>query len=133
MSEKAVAEAKKVINPFAKFNVAGTRKAYIKSLDYEIEYRPLTMEDDDEYSLRLVVENADGSRSMNYEEATDIKYEKVSKVLVDPPMTVEQLRVLSSDADAVMVEILKLIEPKVPVDDQGNSKTSRKRKGRNTK
>ncbi len=112
--------ATKKTNPFDKFTNVGTSKVFIKSLDYEIEYRPLTMAEDDAFNLRLLKGATQTNKQMNMEEASEIKYEKLALMLVDPVVTVEQLKGLQN-AGKVIVEILKEIEPEDDlIDNEGN-------------
>ena len=97
-------------NPFAKFAV-GEKKAHIKSLDAEITYRPLTMVEADTFNSRLIKDYDDeGKVSFDYDEATEIKYEKVALCLIEPKMTVEDLKALGGGALEAITEINNLID-----------------------
>jgi len=112
-------------NPFSKYVGTPTQTAHIKTLDYTITYRKLTMAEDDAFNLRLIEGSTQENPHMNMEAASDIKYEKLAVMLIDPKVTVKELKEMDSDAGEAMVEILKIIEPKSDkvVDDEGNSES----------
>ena len=113
--------AKKTTNPFAKFSAAATKKVFIDTLDYEITYRPLTVQEDDDFNLRLLGDGDPEKDGIDFVEANVVKYERLAKILVDPAMTVEELKQLSSDANEVLIEITNKTS-KLPgnVDTEGN-------------
>lgn len=115
--------AKPTANPFAKFLEHKEYKAYIKSLDYEITYRKLLQSEDDAFNLRLLKGMTKDNQTLNIEAGSDIKYEKVSMLLLDPVVTVKQLKSMTSDAGDVIVEILQVIEKSDKLDEMGNSKS----------
>ena len=109
--------AKKYANAFDMFNATETKTAIIKSLgDTEVEYRELTMAESDAFSKRLIKDyGTDGSAPViDYNEATELKYEKASKILINPKMTVAQLKALPASAMEAINEITEIItaEPK---------------------
>lgn len=110
-------------NPFAKFMEHKEHKAYIKSLDYEITFRKLLQHEDDEFNLRLLKGMTKDNQTMNIEEGTAIKYEKVSKCLLDPMVTVKQLKEMDADVGKVLIEIIQAIEQNDMTDDEGNSES----------
>jgi len=107
-------------NPFAKFQQHPELKAYIKSLDYEITYRKLTSAEDDAYNLRLLKDVKKDGQNYNIKAGSDIKYEKIEKMLIDPVITAKELRAMDTDVQVAMVEILKVIEASSMVDNEGN-------------
>ncbi len=56
--------------------------------------------------------DSNGNPQINFEEANRAKFKKISKALVDPVMTVKQLEALDSDADDLIDELFKLVDPK---------------------
>ena len=54
----------------------------------------------------------DGEPIINFEEANLAKLKKISAALVEPKMTVKQLSALSDEADDVIDELYKLVDPK---------------------
>ena len=112
-----------IANPFAKFQEHPTKKAYIKSLDYEITYRKLTMEEDDAFNLRLLEGMSKDNQELNVKAGSEIKYEKIAKILIDPKVTVKQLKSMDSDVSKVIVEILNIVEKGDMLDEEGNSES----------
>ena len=86
-------------NPFAMFEF-GTHKAVIEALNgAEIEYRKLTMEENDTFQKLLVKGfDDDGKPELDVNKYTDVKYEKVSAGMVSPKMTPAELKALPSEA-----------------------------------
>ena len=108
-------------NPFLKYAVE-TKTAFIKALDAEIEYRDLTMVEKDNFNKRMVKEyGGDGEPELDFDELTEMKYEKASTILVKPAMTVDELKALSSAALPAIAEINALVSEEIePVlDDEG--------------
>ena len=110
-------------NPFDKFMKHDEHKAYIKSLDYEITYRKLTMAEDDAFNIRLLEGVSKENQNLNVKQGSEIKYEKISTMLIDPMVTVDQLKSMDADAGKVIIEILKVIEKDDMIDDEGNLKS----------
>jgi len=107
-------------NPFAQFTGAIEKTVHIDSLNADITYRPLTMAEDDAFNLRLLKGSTQANPEMNMEEATKIKYEKIALMLINPKVTVKELKELHG-ASKVIVEILQKIEPSNEiVDKEGN-------------
>ncbi len=99
-------------NPFTIF-VAAKKTAKIDALGgAEVTYRDLTMMENDEFSKRLIKDYNDGKPEIDFDEASEIKYEKAALILVDPVMTVEELKALPSSALSAINEINALIDPK---------------------
>jgi len=99
-------------NVFAKFAGVKEKKAKIKALDgAEVTYRELTMVESDGFNRRMVKEyDSDGKPVFDFNAATEIKYEKVALALIDPKVTVDELKAMSSDAATAIVEIMNLID-----------------------
>lgn len=122
MSETTkVAAATQTPNPFDKFSrkdAEGKVKTYtadIKSLGAEITYRKLSMTEDDAFTARIL-KNKDAS----IEVVNEIKYEKIAKMLIDPKVTVKQLKDFETDVDEVIIEILNVVGKSKMVDEEGN-------------
>jgi hypothetical protein len=111
-------------NPFDMFKSGEVKTAKIEALGgAEIKYRELTMAESDAFAKRLVKDyGTDGSSPViDFDAANEIKYEKAATILVDPPMTVEQLKQLSGSAMAAITEINNLVEKGDDmVDEAGN-------------
>ena len=110
-------------NPFAQF-VTTEKKKYIKALDAEITYRELTMAENDKFTKKLIKGySKDGGAEFDMAEATEVGYEKVALCLIDPKMTVAELKALPASASSAINEIIKAIEGSQDemVDDEGNS------------
>jgi hypothetical protein len=113
----------KKTNPFLKFKPA-PQKAIIKALDdYEITYRQLTLGELDDLNASLIpggAAKAGQEPEIDISAASDLKYKKVAMALIDPKVTVEELKGLSEDGEAVIEEILSLITPENElVDEEG--------------
>ena len=100
------------------------KKATIKALgDAEITYRDLTLAENDAFTKRIIKKmGADGGQpEIDFNQASEIKYEKVSVMLLDPVMTVDELKNLhGSTALEALNEILALLEPEGDDDEEGN-------------
>jgi hypothetical protein len=110
-------------NAFAKFANHEVKTAKIKALDgAEIKYRELTMAETDAFTARIVkkyaTDNADAE--IDFNAAAEIKYEKVALMLIEPKMTVEELKALPASATAAITEINSLVEDDDMVDNEGN-------------
>ena len=98
------------VNPFKMFE-APTKVANIEALDgAEVEYRELTMAEDDRFQ-KMMIKNIDndGNPVINTDKYLDVKYEKVATALVNPKMTVAELKALPKSASGAISEILALI------------------------
>ena len=111
---------KKTNNPFAKFQGTPEHKAYIESIDYEITYRKLTMAEDDAFNIRLLEGSTKDSQELNVKAGVEIKYEKLSTMLIDPKVTVDDLKAMDSGVGAVIIDILTVIEKGDMIDQEGN-------------
>ena len=113
-------------NPFYSHTVLVKRTAFIKNLGEEgseITFRSLTEAEDTAFNLRLLKGSTQENPHMNMEEASEIKYEKIAMCLIEPKVTVKDLRGLY-DSGKLIAEILKAIEPKNDVvDAEGNLKS----------
>jgi hypothetical protein len=112
-------------NAFAKFANHEIKVATIKALDNaEIQYRELTMSEVDMFSKRLIKSYGEDNKTpeIDFDEASEIKYEKASLILVEPKMTVEQLKALPAGAIDAFNEINLLVEndEEGALDEKGN-------------
>lgn len=96
---------------FAKFKTQ-TRVIKVKSLDnQEVTIRELTVQESNDYYKMIVSEASnDGKINFNYKEIFTIKLDKVSKCLVEPKMTIEELKSLSEGATEAINEIADAID-----------------------
>ena len=97
-------------NPFAKFSLK-TKKVKIKALDAEVEIQELTYAQSVEFSKRIINGfDENGKADLNYDELADIKIEKVSLGLVEPTMSIDELKKLSTQATKAIDEIAEAID-----------------------
>ena len=117
--------SKTMMNPFDAFKGLAAHKAKIEALNgYEITYRKLTRAEADAFNDRIVKEyDANGKPIIDMKAITDIVYEKIALCLIEPKMTIEELKALEADSDTAMSEIVKLLEKQPEKkDDEGNPK-----------
>ena len=111
-------------NPFLQFVGHIEKTVHIDGLNADIVYRPLTMAEEDGFNLRLLKGSTQEKPQMNMEEANEIKYEKIATMLIEPKITVKELKALNNGASSVIVEILQKLEPKNDAtDEEGNSES----------
>jgi len=110
-------------NPFLAFMGVEKKTAKIEALGgAEITYRDLTLAETDGFTKKMIKGiGQDGKPEIDFNVASEIKYEKVSKALLEPKMTVEELKSMhgSKAADAIN-EIIELIEPMPDEEEEGN-------------
>ena len=111
-------------NPFAMYAGTETKTAVIKALNgATITYRELSLAENDAFTKRLIKDfGKDGSNAtIDFDQASEIKYEKVALILVEPKMTVKELKALrGTGAGDAITEITALVEKEKGVDDKGN-------------
>jgi len=113
----------KTSNPFAIFANNEVKTATIEALGgAEIKYRELTMSENDNFTKRLVKDyGTDGSNAeIDFDEAAEIKYEKVALMLIEPAVTVEYLKGLTGKASEAINEINALNDANEALDNEGN-------------
>ena len=95
------------LNPFERFSVK-TKKLKIDALGgAEVVVKDLTIAEINEINSKVVGDvGKDGVPVMDIKKATILKYEKVSKMLVEPKIAVDDLLKLSGDAVKAVDEIL---------------------------
>ena len=110
-------------NPFDVFTKT-EKTTFIEALDAEIKFRDLTMAEADAFNKRLLKDyNGKGDPTIDLAEATAINYEKVALALIEPKMTVKDLKALPTSASKAIGEIIKAIDGKEEgLDEEGNSK-----------
>lgn len=109
-------------NPFDVYNASETKKAFVKELNSEVEYRELTMAEADAFNKRLLKDyKGSGDPVVDIAEATKISYEKIALALVSPKMTVKDLQALPTSASKAISAIARLIDGNEAVDEEGNS------------
>jgi hypothetical protein len=98
-------------NIFDKFKV-NTKKVKIDALDgAEITIQELTVAQSTEFQKRVISGiDGDGKAELNYDELADIKLEKVALAMVEPKLTLEELKALSSTANKAIDEISDAID-----------------------
>jgi len=96
---------------FDKFKTQ-TKVVKIKALDnQEITIRELTVQESNDFYKKLVGEpKPDGGLNFNYKEVFSIKLEKVAVAMVEPKVTMDELRELSEGATEAINEIAEAIE-----------------------
>lgn len=108
----------KQTNPFAIFANNEVKTAKIKALGgAEIKYRELTMAENDAFTKRIIKEFNGDTPDIDLEAANEVKYEKVAAMLIEPKMSVEELKQLSIGAADAINEIAALGEADV---EEGN-------------
>lgn len=98
-------------NPFGKFSLK-TKKVKIKALDNaEVTIQELTVAQSTDFYKRVVNGfDESGKADINYNELADIKLEKVAAGMIDPFMSIEELKGLSSQASGAIDEIAEAID-----------------------
>ena len=97
-------------NPFSVFKIT-EQKIFIEALDAEVTFRPLTMAEADAFNKRLLGDyDGKGDPKIDLNAATMINYEKVAACLVDPKMTIQNLKALPVTASKAIAEIVKAID-----------------------
>jgi hypothetical protein len=119
----------KKVNPFdAILKEASAKKAVVKSLgDYEVTYREITRGEEDEFSKRYIkgVDPETGKPDVDINAFSEARYEKVASCLIDPVVTVDQLKKMpASKANEIINEIMNLIEPSEEVIDEEGKQES---------
>ena len=103
-------------NIFAQFAGATEKEAELTTeplKGQKIKYRELTMIENDDFTKKLVKGyDSDGKPELNMEGMTESKYEKAALCLIDPKVTIEELKGFDSSFSAVLGEINNLIEGK---------------------
>ena len=98
-------------NPFLQFGLK-TKKVKVKALnDAEVTIQELTVAQSNSFYKRVVSGyDADGMAEINYDEMVEIKIEKVSASMLEPKMSVDELKALSVEANKAIDEISLAID-----------------------
>ncbi len=98
------------VNPFDQFAVSVTPH-FIEALNAEITLRDLTYSESEDF-LKKVINGEDdkGEPVIDMEALADTLLEKISLVMVEPEMTVQQLRDLGVNSRAALAEIGRIVE-----------------------
>lgn len=96
---------------FTKFQTK-EKKVAIKALDnQEVTIRELTVAESNDFYKRIVGEpKADGGMNFDFKEIFSIRMEKVALAMVEPQMTLKDLKALSEGATEAINEIAEAIE-----------------------
>ena len=87
-------------NPFKKFELK-TKKIKVKELDNAfVTIQEMTVEKSTDYYKRLFsAKNTNGEPILNQDELLNIKFDKISEFMIEPKMTVEELKALGASAN----------------------------------
>lgn len=108
----------KITNPFEIYKIS-EKVVHIKELNADIKLRDLTMKEADEFSKRLLKNyTGKGEPTFDMNEATEINYEKVALAMIEPKMTVAELKALPSTAYKAINEIIKYIDGRENEDEE---------------
>ena len=107
--------AKTLLDPFAVFANNEVKTAKIEALNgAEIQYRELTMAENDAFTKRLIKNygKGDGQEAeIDFEAASEIKYEKAALIIMGPTTyTVDQFKAMGVGATAAINEINSLLD-----------------------
>jgi hypothetical protein len=99
------------MNPFGKFKVR-TKKVKIKALDNaEVTVQELSVAQSTDFYKRVVKGfNEEGKAELNYNELADIKLEKVAAGMIEPYMSLDELKGLANGANKAIDEISEAID-----------------------
>jgi hypothetical protein len=98
-------------NPFSKFKVQ-TKKVKIKALDNaEVTVQELSVAQSTDFYKRVVKGfDENGKVELNYNELADIKIEKVAAGMIEPYMSLDELKGLANGANKAIDEIAEAID-----------------------
>ena len=100
-------------NPFSIFSI-NNQTVHIEALEADVTIRPLTMAESDAYNKRLLGKyDGKGDPTIDLNVATAINYEKVAMCLVEPKMSIPDLKALPTTATKAIGEIVKAIDGRV--------------------
>jgi hypothetical protein len=98
------------MNPFGKFKVR-TKKVKIKALENaEVTIQELSVAQSTDFNKRVVKGfDEEGKAELNYNELADIKLERVAAGMIEPYMSLEEIKGLSDGANKAIDEINEAI------------------------
>ena len=93
-------------NPFGRFKVR-TKKVKIKALENaEVTVQELSVAQSTDFYKRVIKGfDEEGEAELNYSELADIKLEKVAAGMIEPYMSLEELKGLANGANKAVDEI----------------------------
>ena len=99
------------MNPFGKFKVR-TKKVKIKALENaEVTIQELSVAQSTDFYKRVIKGfDEEGKAELNYNELADIKLEKVAAGMIEPYMSLEELKGLANSANKAIDEISEAID-----------------------
>ena len=112
----------KTKNPFDKFAI-NNKVEFIKALDAEVTYRPLTKAEADKFNARLIGDyKGKGEMEVDLIEANKINMEKVALCLVDPKLSLADIKGYGDGINEAINEIVALIDGRTEdeTDPEGN-------------
>ena len=102
--------AKTTSNPFDMFRL-GEQTIFIDELQAEVKYRSLTMSESDAFTKRLLGDyTGKGDPKVDLNEATKINYEKAALCMLEPKMSIDELKALPVTASKAINAIVKAID-----------------------
>lgn len=93
-----------------------TKKVMIASLGQEVEIRELTVDEANGFYLSIL----DDNKNFDSTKVFNANLKKISDSLVEPKVTVEELKALSGDADKLFAELLEAIDGDRKKKEKGN-------------
>lgn len=97
-------------NLFDKFKTA-EKVVKVKALGADVTIRELTVaESNDFYKMIITGYGDDGKPEVNLNNLAEVKLQKVSACLLDPKMTIDELKGLGSGASTAIEEISNAID-----------------------
>ena len=99
------------VNPFAKFELA-TKEITVKALgDAKVTIREMNVGDSNRYYTELFLDvDEEGKPKVSTEFIIRVKMEKVSKCMVEPEMSIDELQALGAKAGEAIGEIADAID-----------------------
>ena len=115
-------------NIFAQFAGATEKEAVLTTEPLKgstIKYRELTMIESDDFSKKMVDGYDDeGKPKLDMDAYTEIKYEKAAMCLIDPKVTVKELKSFNNSFIKTLNEINNLIDGKDDEDEKEGNEES---------
>ena len=110
-------------NPFDKYKIQVVDH-YIESLGATVKLRELTLKQSQEFMDKAVKGvDKDDNPIVDVKAIQEARFGKVSAALVEPAMSVAQLKALGTKAKEAIAEILNIVDP-LPVEENSqNSQT----------
>ena len=107
----------KKINPFDIFAI-NNRTEFIKALNTEVTFRPLTKKESDEFNTKLLGDySGEGEVNIDLKLANKINMQKVANCLIEPKITIEEMNAYGSGINDAINEIVGYIDNRKNEDD----------------